>query len=160
MRTETEEEVGLLSPVGDTARAFAHPAAERGIELRLGRALPWLTNHGHAEPALASALPPAPLAALQRIFSELDGDPPRSPASDPGRLRPTSSTGWNLYADLEQPGCYLETFVGQSWEEHLRQHGRLTVADLDVEQRAKSMHRGEGPPRVRHLLWAPAALDA
>ena len=48
----------------------------------------------------------------------------------------------------------------ESWEEHLRQHGRLTVADLDVEQRAKSMHRGEGPPRVRHLLWAPAALDA
>jgi MFS family permease len=67
---------------------------------------------------------------------------------------------WNLYEDLEQPGCYLETFFVDSWEEHLRQHDRLTVADLDVERRAKSIHRGPEPPAVRHLLWAPAALRA
>jgi MFS family permease len=67
---------------------------------------------------------------------------------------------WNLYEDLEAPGCYLETFVVDSWEEHLRQHARLTVADLEVERRAKSMHRGPEPPVVRHLLWAPAALRA
>jgi len=67
---------------------------------------------------------------------------------------------WNLYEDLEAPGCYLETFVVDSWEEHLRQHARLTVADLDLERRAKSMHRGPEPPVVRHLLWAPAALRA
>jgi hypothetical protein len=29
-----------------------------------------------------------------------------------------------------------------------------------VEERAKSLHRGPGPPLVRHLLWAPAALEA
>jgi MFS family permease len=67
---------------------------------------------------------------------------------------------WNVYEDLERPGCYLETFFVDSWEEHLRQHDRLTVADLDVERRAKSMHRGPEPPAVRHLLWAPAALRA
>jgi MFS family permease len=67
---------------------------------------------------------------------------------------------WNLYEDLEAPGCYLETFVVDSWEEHLRQHARLTVADLEVERRAKSIHRGPEPPVVRHLLWAPAALRA
>jgi MFS family permease len=67
---------------------------------------------------------------------------------------------WRLYADLEQAGRYLETFVVDSWQEHLRQHGRFTVADLEVEERAKSMHRGERPPAVRHLLWAPAALEA
>jgi MFS family permease len=67
---------------------------------------------------------------------------------------------WNVYEDLERPGCYLETFFVDSWEEHLRQHDRLTVADLGVERRAKSMHRGPEPPAVRHLLWAPAALRA
>jgi predicted MFS family arabinose efflux permease len=65
---------------------------------------------------------------------------------------------WNLYADLERPGVYLETFVVDSWSEHLRQHDRLTVADLEVTKLARSFHRGQGPPEVRHLLWAPATL--
>jgi MFS family permease len=66
---------------------------------------------------------------------------------------------WDLYADLERPGCYLETFVVDSWSEHLRQHGRLTVADLELTKLARSFHRGEGPPVVRHMLWARAALE-
>ena len=65
---------------------------------------------------------------------------------------------WGLYADLERPGFHLETFLVDSWSEHLRQHGRLTVADLEVTQSIRSFHRGEGPPPVRHLLWA-GALD-
>jgi Transmembrane secretion effector len=64
---------------------------------------------------------------------------------------------WELYEDLERPGCYLETFVVDSWSEHLRQHGRLTVADLEVTKLTRSFHRGDGPPRVRHMLWASSA---
>lgn len=67
---------------------------------------------------------------------------------------------WSLFADLERTDRYLETFVVDSWQEHLRQHGRFTVADLEIEQRARSLHRGERPPVVRHMLWAPAALEA
>jgi MFS family permease len=66
---------------------------------------------------------------------------------------------WGLYADLEAPGRYLETFVVDSWSEHLRQHGRLTVADLELTKLARSFHRGDGPPQVRHMLWAPATLE-
>jgi MFS family permease len=66
---------------------------------------------------------------------------------------------WELYEDLERPGCYLETFVVDSWSEHLRQHGRLTVADLEVTKLTRSFHRGDGPPRVRHMLWASAARE-
>jgi MFS family permease len=62
---------------------------------------------------------------------------------------------WGLYADLERPGLYLETFVVDSWSEHLRQHGRLTVADLELTRLTRSFHRPEEPPVVRHLLWAP-----
>jgi MFS family permease len=65
---------------------------------------------------------------------------------------------WGLYADLERPGSYLETFMVDSWSEHLRQHERLTVADLEVTRLTKSFHRGERPPEVRHMLWAPATL--
>jgi MFS family permease len=66
---------------------------------------------------------------------------------------------WNLYADLERAGIYLETFVVDSWSEHLRQHDRLTVADLEVTKLTRSFHRGERPPAVRHLLWARATLE-
>ena len=66
---------------------------------------------------------------------------------------------WDLYADLEQPGRYLETFVVDSWSEHLRQHGRLTVDDLELTKLTRSFHRGDEPPKVRHLLWA-GALDS
>jgi hypothetical protein len=66
---------------------------------------------------------------------------------------------WELYADLERPGFYLEMFVVDSWSEHLRQHGRLTVADLEVTKLTRSFHRGDGPPEVRHMLWAPATLE-
>jgi MFS family permease len=65
---------------------------------------------------------------------------------------------WGLYADLERPGAQLETFLVDSWSEHLRQHGRLTVADLEVTRLTNSFHRGDQAPVVRHLLWA-GALD-
>jgi hypothetical protein len=67
---------------------------------------------------------------------------------------------WGLYADLERPAAYLETFVVDSWSEHLRQHERLTVADLEITKLTKSFHRGERPPQVRHMLWAPATLES
>jgi hypothetical protein len=66
---------------------------------------------------------------------------------------------WDLYADLERPGQYVETFVVESWSEHLRQHGRLTVADLELTKLTRSFHRGGNPPEVRHMLWAPATLQ-
>jgi MFS family permease len=77
-----------------------------------------------------------------------------------GRIRRRDGAyRWDLYADLDRPGCYLETFVVDSWSEHLRQHARLTVADLELTKLTKSFHRGDRPPAVRHLLWAPATLD-
>jgi MFS family permease len=76
-----------------------------------------------------------------------------------GRIRRRDGAfRWNLYADLERPGIYLETFLVDSWSEHLRQHGRLTVEDLEVTKLTRSFHRGEGPPKVRHMLWARATL--
>jgi predicted MFS family arabinose efflux permease len=77
-----------------------------------------------------------------------------------GRIRRRDGAyRWGLYADLERPGLYLETFVVDSWSEHLRQHDRLTVADLELTRLTRSFHRGDGPPAVRHMLWAPATLE-
>jgi len=61
---------------------------------------------------------------------------------------------WSLYEDATTPGRYLETFVVESWAEHLRQHSRATVADREVESKAWAFHLPGGPPTVTHWIAA------
>jgi MFS family permease len=74
---------------------------------------------------------------------------------DLGRVRRRDGARrWGLFEDVAAPGRYLETFVVESWVEHLRQHGRATVADRQIWERVRSFHLKEGPPAVAHLLYA------
>lgn len=59
-----------------------------------------------------------------------------------------------LYRDPADLGRYVETFVVESWAEHLRQHERVTVADRDAEERAGAFHIGDAPPTVSHYIYA------
>jgi Transmembrane secretion effector len=49
------------------------------------------------------------------------------------------------------PDVYLETFLVDSWAEHLRQHQRETQADRELERRLSSYVVGE--PKVHHLIY-------
>ena len=62
------------------------------------------------------------------------------------------ATYWHVFVDAEDPARFVEVFIVASWLEHLRQHERVTVADRDVEEIARSFHVGEGPPLVSHFL--------
>jgi MFS family permease len=64
---------------------------------------------------------------------------------------------WGAFQDLAKPGRFLETFVAETWLEHLRQHERLTKADRAIEKRVLAFHRGDLPPAVTHLLYAYGA---
>lgn len=59
---------------------------------------------------------------------------------------------WGLWADAAQPGRYLESFVVESWLEHLRQHERITAADRAVQAVAHDFHRDAEPPSVTHYV--------
>jgi MFS family permease len=59
---------------------------------------------------------------------------------------------WELFHDVENPSRYVMMFTSESWTEHLRQHERITKADLAIEQHAISFHIGKDPPRVSHLI--------
>jgi MFS family permease len=59
---------------------------------------------------------------------------------------------WGLFEDAATLGRYIETFVVESWAEHLRQHERVTVSDREIEVRAFAFHLGEGPPKVTHWI--------
>ena len=72
-----------------------------------------------------------------------------------GRFRRRDgAVDWGLFEDVAEQGRYLETFVVESWGEHLRQHERATVADHQIWERANSFHLRDGPPPVSHLLYA------
>lgn len=59
-----------------------------------------------------------------------------------------------LYRDSANPGRYVETFVVESWAEHLRQHERVTVSDRIAEDRARAFHIGGAPPAISHYIYA------
>lgn len=59
---------------------------------------------------------------------------------------------WGIYRDIEVAHRFVEIFLVHSWDEHLRQHERLTKADRELEQRVYSYVAGD--PKVRHLLYA------
>jgi MFS family permease len=78
---------------------------------------------------------------------------------DMGRLRRRDGAAeWGLYRDMADAGLFLETFVTESWIEHLRQHKRITVADLGIEGRVRQYRVGEAPSGVRHFISAYAAV--
>ncbi len=69
-----------------------------------------------------------------------------------GRVRRRDGASrWGICRDLENEDRYLETFVVSSWAEHVRQHDRLTRADLQIEERIQRCTANE--PRVRHLVY-------
>jgi MFS family permease len=61
---------------------------------------------------------------------------------------------WSIYEDTTAPGRYLETFVVESWAEHLRQHSRSTMADHEIKIEARAFHLLEQPPKVTHWIAA------
>lgn len=70
-----------------------------------------------------------------------------------GRMRRRDGAyWWGIFRDTEIADRYLETFLVNSWAEHLRQHERQTLADRELEERIYSYLAGH--PSVRHLIYA------
>src|SRR3989441_10983344 len=72
---------------------------------------------------------------------------------EPIRRRDGAVT-WAVYQDPGQQGRYVESFVVESWLEHLRQHERATVGDRAVQERIRRVHIAGAPPSVTHLFAA------
>src|SRR5215831_15306249 len=60
------------------------------------------------------------LAALDRLAPERRRD---------------GAYAWGVFEDSAKPGRFVETFLAESWLEHLRQHERVTKADQQLEER-------------------------
>ena len=60
---------------------------------------------------------------------------------------------WGIFEDAAEEGRFIETFMVESWIEHLRQHERVTDADRVLQEAVQRFHAG-GKPTVTHLIAA------
>ncbi len=70
-----------------------------------------------------------------------------------GRRR-TGATAWRLWQDATDPARVVEQFVVASWDEHRRQHGRVSRRDQERLDAAWSLTDPEHPPVVTHWVTA------
>jgi quinol monooxygenase YgiN len=60
---------------------------------------------------------------------------------------------WGVFEDTAQEGRFVETFLIESWMEHLRQHERVTEADRLLQDELRHFDRS-GNPKVTHFIAA------
>ena len=60
---------------------------------------------------------------------------------------------WGVFEDAADPARFVETFLVDSWLEHLRQHQRVTNADHLLENEVLRFQVDDGP-KVTHMIAA------
>jgi hypothetical protein len=84
------------------------------------------------------------LAAIERLARERRRD---------------GAYAWEIFEDAAVEGRMIETFLVESWLDHLRQHERVTNADKLLQNAVHRFHT-EGAPIVTHLIAAePSAAE-
>ncbi|MGK3128269.1 MFS transporter [Pantoea sp. C8B4] len=59
---------------------------------------------------------------------------------------------WGLMEQTDDPTALLEWFMVESWQEHMRQHQRVSHADAELQQAVLQYHQGEEAPQVSHHI--------
>ena len=67
-------------------------------------------------------------------------------------IAPPDSGEFAEYRDTSDPSKHIETFVVESWVEHLRQHERVTISDRSMQARVNAFHIGQERPIVSHFI--------
>jgi predicted MFS family arabinose efflux permease len=136
----------------------------------------WAVRRWRLDPAAPAALrdapalprPEAPAAELRPLLAEESGrvlevvryrvDPARraeflAAMQEVRRVRLRGgAVTWRLYADVAHPERWVELWAVESWEDHLREQGRLTEEDRAALGDAARMHDGDAPPEAARFL--------
>jgi hypothetical protein len=68
-------------------------------------------------------------------------------------VRTTGEYDWGIFEDPADDGRFIETFLTDSWLEHLRSHRRVTKGDFVAEQAVRRFQIGDAP-KTTHLVSA------
>jgi hypothetical protein len=74
--------------------------------------------------------------------------------------RRTGATSWRVWRDAADPGHVLEQFLVSSWDEHLRQHERVSLRDQQRLDEINAMTDPSQPTTVTHWLTPQLDRDA
>jgi Transmembrane secretion effector len=72
--------------------------------------------------------------------------------------RRDAAYAWGAFEDAAEAGRMVETFLVESWLEHLRQHERVTNADRVLQDAVQRFHI-QDEPRVTHLIASEIGRD-
>jgi MFS family permease len=126
------------------------------FSLAAGKALKLTQESAWPEPVLASGSEPHSGPAFVTVEYRVQPGHSEEFIEEMHNLevirRRDGATQWGLFRDGSTTDLYLEEFVVESWLEHLRQHERMTVSDLEVQARIHAMHLGPEAPRVTHYV--------
>ena len=136
---------GLLVGLGLIPR-FRLAAAEA---LHLDRSQIW------QDPVVAEALDPEAGPVLVTVEYTLEPAKRAAFATALRRLvrpirRRDGAVFWELFVDSANPHRCVECYLVETWAEHLRQHGRTTQSDREVEDALRSFYAGR--ERVTHFV--------
>jgi MFS family permease len=66
--------------------------------------------------------------------------------------RRDGAVSWRLYRDVAEPEAYAEIFETRTWDEHVRQHARFTLADRPLEDAMAQWRVERDESAARHLV--------
>jgi MFS family permease len=145
----TDPRTALLASIGALVVSIAASALRplRSLLAEPLPATPW------PEPLIATAEPePAEGPVLISVPYDVPADElPVFLAAmrDIQRLRRRDgAVNWRLYREVGHPERYSEVFETRSWEEHLRQHARSTLAEAPLERELERWRAAD----ARHLV--------
>ena len=69
--------------------------------------------------------------------------------------RRTGAIDWSVYRDADRAHRFIETYVLPSWDEHLRQHQRRTMTDLELQEDVWRYLRPGTQPAAKHFVQPP-----
>lgn len=133
--TLTAKRYRLIAGKGDLAPALRRAEPMVVIEPNLEEGPVLITVEYRIDPNQAAAF----IAAIEalRIVRLRDG-----------------AVRWGIFHDTANPIRYLETFIVESWLDHLRQYERFTIADRDIRRQVFAFQQGDQPPVISHMIYA------
>lgn len=138
--------------------------------MALGMPAMWRYSLNQTEGLALDPLPPMPIPEVSDVVENESGpvlvsveytiDPSKAAEFEQAMVglrtirRRDGATFWSLFFDVREPDRYVEYFIVDTWIEHLRQHGRLTLADKYIQDRVRGFQREDKPPVIKHQIAA------
>jgi hypothetical protein len=155
---------GLVASRGGLSMAYCGiaiglatgPILLRGLSLATTEALDHTPSHHWPEPGRAAepSLGDGPIMVLVEYTVEsASAEAFRTSMEAIGLSRRRyGALHWSLFQDTSDPMRFVESWIEDTWADHLRHHERISVADREAEETARKLVKPGSPIEIRHFI--------